>query len=180
LKVRGGLQNTKALPFPIPRQTKRQIVLWIQNPSVSRLGGKEYQPAEPNNSAIEGLRFVNDVIGFLVYADLLATEESLFSPFHIIFLSHQIVLLFMLQSISDHSFSAPWRWNPAFPLKSIPGHSNMIGFKEPLFPITPGSHRGNRGIGIQFSHLRKYVAYIQIEDIRMDATSLASFIENSF
>lgn len=34
-------------------------------------------------------------------------------------------------------------------MKSIPSYSDMFRFEEPLFPITPGSHRGNRRIGIR-------------------------------
>lgn len=69
----GDLQNTEVLTFPILRETKRQAVRRIQYPSVPGVCGEENQPAEANNTAIVGLRFLNDVIGLPVYADLLTS-----------------------------------------------------------------------------------------------------------
>ena len=73
LEVRGGLQNTEGLTFPILRKTKRQAVHRVQYPSVPSLCGEKNQSPKANNPAVMDLRLLNDVISLPVYADLLAT-----------------------------------------------------------------------------------------------------------
>jgi hypothetical protein len=72
LEISGGFKNTEVLTFAIPCKTKRQAVRRIQYPGVPILRGEENQPAKTDNTAIENLRFLNDVISLPAYADFFA------------------------------------------------------------------------------------------------------------